>query len=259
MMKSKVVLKKYSPAVEFTDKRRKTCTWLFGKYLCQLWPLSPMCLNYFFYSFFLFCLMVSPSSAQPNIVSISKFSEKSLNSWQQKKFKGETRYTFVVDEAKGWVLKAESAGSASGLFREITVNINETPFLNWSWKAEILPDVGDEKTKSGDDYAARVYVLFKSGYGFWNSKALNYVWNSHYPIGENWPNAFTSSAQLLVLQSGRDHVGKWIAEKRNVQKDIFDCFGIEVTDIEAVALMTDADNSGGRAVAYYGEIFFSRD
>ena len=216
-------------------------------------------LNCLFTVAILFILLSSASSARIKDVPVGKFSKKSLSGWQEKKFAGETQYSFVDDLRKGWVIRAISDGSASGLFKEISVDITETPFLNWSWKVDEKPVVKDEKTKDGDDYAARVYVIFRGSFWFWKTKTLNYVWNSSYPPGESWPNAFAANARMIALQSRKTSHGVWVAEKRNIQKDIIECFGIELTTIDAIAIMTDTDNSDSRAVAYYGDIFFTSE
>lgn len=188
---------------------------------------------------------------------ISLFSAKSLSGWEEKQFAGKTEYSFVRDEQEGWVLKAVSNGSASGLVKQERIDLNKYPYLNWSWKAQVFPKVEDEKTKDGDDYPARIYVIFKTGSWFWNTRALNYVWNSHYPPDEAWPNAFTANAYVMAVESGTKKAGRWVTEKRNIQADIQKCFGIKVDVIEAVAIMTDSDNSADKAVAYYGDIYLS--
>lgn len=216
-----------------------------------------MPLHCYFHILVLFLLVAPPASARQDYVSVGKFSERSLGSWQEKQFAGNTQYSFYDDEQKGWVIRAKSEGSASGMLQEMSVNINQTPYLNWSWRVDRLPEVQDEKTKEGDDYAARVYVIFKTGSWFWNTKALNYVWNSSYPVGETWPNAYTANAQVMALRSKTSPQGAWVAEKRNIRQDILDCFGVEVESIEAIAIMTDTDNSGSSAVAFYGDIFLT--
>ena len=190
-------------------------------------------------------------------IAMSQFNNQDLSSWEEKKFAGKTDYSFIEDESKGWVLKAYSKNSASGIVKKTQLDISKTPYLNWSWKVERLPEVTDEKTKKGDDYGARIYVIFKSGPWFWDTKALNYVWSSHYNVGDTWPNAFTSNACMIVVQSGTDKIGRWIEEKHNVKDDIASCFGITVDVIEAVALMSDSDNSEKEALAYYSDIYFS--
>jgi len=192
-------------------------------------------------------------------IDIGLFSQKALEQWEEKDFAGQTRYRLVEDAPKGWVLEARSDGTASGLVRELEVDLEATPQLNWSWKVGKLPPGGDERTKSGDDYAARVYVLFSVGPWFWDTRALNYVWSADQRLGETWPNAFTDKACMFVVQSGDDAVGRWVEEKHDVREDIFKCYGIRPDTVGAVAVMTDSDNGGGSAIAYYGDIYFSAE
>jgi hypothetical protein len=201
----------------------------------------------------------SPARAGEGLVAIGRFAEKELGGWQEKQFAGQTRYVLVADQEKGWVLKAQSKGTASGLVKQGSIDIDQTPYLNWSWKVTSLPAVADEKTKEGDDYPARIYVIFKTGRWFWTTRAVNYVWNSTYPPGATWPNAFTDNACMIAVQAGKDRSGVWLAEKRNIKQDILNCFGVKVSRIGAVALMTDSDNSADEATAYYGDIFFSSE
>ena len=154
-------------------------------------------------------------------------------------------------------LYAESRASASGLFREIKVDLDRTPYLHWSWRIKGLIDGGDERSKQGDDYPARIYVVFSGGLFFWRTRAINYVWSNREPLGSVWPNAFTSNAQMIAVRSGRTGMGQWLTERRNVKADYRQLFGIEPGEIAAVALMTDTDNTGAIAVAWYGDIWFS--
>lgn len=209
------------------------------------------------YIFIITGLWLSVSHAGQKDIAVSRFSQKNLENWQEKTFAGKTDYSFVEDENKGWVLKADSHGTASGLFREMKVDISTTPYLNWSWKVETLPAVVDEQTREGDDYPARIYVIFKTGPWFWQTKALNYVWSSTYAVGETWSNAYTANACMVVVQSGRDLVGRWVGEKHNVKDDIASCFGIAVDTIDAVAVMSDSDDSKKEALAYYSDISFT--
>lgn len=193
----------------------------------------------------------SPSAFGENLV-IGNFSGGDLTGWTPKVFRGETAYTLVLDGERR-VLKAHSRGAASGLVKEVRLDPGEYPVLRWSWKIEgTIPD-GNERTKAGDDYAARVYVVFPSLL-FWKTKAVNYIWANTLPRGESLPNAFTANAMMVAVESGNGKAGTWVAEERNLYEDYRALFGEEPPDIGAVALMTDTDNTGGEAVAYYGDI-----
>jgi hypothetical protein len=210
----------------------------------------------------LFLLIVFPAphlpAEQATIITVGDFSSGSLQGWEEKEFLGNTKYT-LVDSGSGGVLKATSSGSASGLFLEREIDLRRTPFLNWSWKIENTLGELNEQSKPGDDYPARIYVVKKGGIAFWTTRALNYVWASTSPAGTAWPNAFTDNAMMFAVRSGDAQVGDWVHEKRNIREDYKRLFGKDVETIDAVALMTDTDNAGGRATAWYGDIYFSAE
>lgn len=195
--------------------------------------------------------------ATPATLPIGEFSLGKLNAWQKKSFKGNTGYTLVEHNGQR-VLKAHSRATASGLFRKIRVDLHKTPFLNWSWMIEKSLTGLDEQTRQGDDYAARIYVVVSGGVAFWRTRAINYVWAGDSPQGAQWPNAFAGdNAMMVALRSGQTDTRKWVHEKRNIRADLRLFFGKDIRYIDAVALMTDTDNSQREATAYYGDIFFS--
>lgn len=118
----------------------------------------------------------------------------------------------------------------------------------------------DEQEKSGDDDAARVYVMVSGGLAFWRTRAINYVWASTSPKGRIWPNAFAGDhAVMIALRSADDQTGVWHIEKRNILADLKQQFGEDIQYIDAVAIMADTDNAQGKATAYYGDIYFSKE
>jgi hypothetical protein len=189
-----------------------------------------------------------------------------------KKIPATTRYSIVRD-GDGFVLKAESQASASGLYRPVNLAPTAYPILSWRWKVENVLAKGDERRKEGDDYAARVYVAFqydpdaatlwektrygtyKLLYGEYPPKAvINYIWANRLPKDAAIDNAFTDRAKMIAVRSGPDEIGRWIREERNVYEDYRRLFGQEPPRIAGVAVMTDTDNTGESAVAYYDEI-----
>lgn len=190
---------------------------------------------------------------------IAEFSQGRLDQWAPKVFDGESQYR-LVQVAGRTALQATAKDSASGLFKKIRVDLTRTPFLNWSWRVDRPHPPLDERSKAGDDYAARVYLVVDGGLLFWKTIALNYVWSSAMPPGSHWPNSFAGeNVMLLAVRSSEDALGVWHHEKRNVVEDFKRLFNKEITTIDAVALMTDSDNSGGEATAYYGDIYFSEN
>lgn len=194
--------------------------------------------------------------AAAGVVTVGQFSAGDLAGWEPEEFHGLTTYSLVEMDGRK-VLKAVSRGSASALVKKIEVDPDKGSMLSWSWKIEgILPE-GDGRTKAGDDFAARVYVLFPS-FLFWNTRAINYVWANQLPVGRTWPNAFTGdNVMMMAVNSGNGQAGQWVSHRRDLAADFRRCFGEEPSAIGAIAVMTDSDNTAHQAVAYYGDITLS--
>ncbi|SFO10074.1 Protein of unknown function [Nitrosospira briensis] len=203
------------------------------------------------------CLPV-PSWAGSERVDIAHFSHGDLSGWQPKIFTGITRYALASKNGR-IVLHADSSAAASGLYREVSIELGETPILNWTWQIGDVLKGADERTRAGDDYAARVYVIFSGGITFWRTRALNYVWSNNQPIGADWPNAYTGNARMIAVESGSSRAGQWKSERRDVREDYRRVFGEEPGRVDAVAIMTDTDNTGATATAWYGDIWFSAE
>ncbi|WP_036253535.1 DUF3047 domain-containing protein [Methylobacter sp. BBA5.1] len=205
-------------------------------------------------------LFSSMAAAENNHkLMVGHFSAGSLAQWQSKAFEGQTEYR-LIDLDATTVLQAVSNGSASGLYKPQRIDLHKTPFMNWRWRIENRLGPIDEQEKSGDDYAARVYVVVSGGLAFWRTRAINYVWASTSSKGKIWPNAFAGDhAIMIALRSSDDPTGVWQTEKRNILADLKQQFGEDIQYIDAVALMTDTDNAHGQATAYYGDIYFSTE
>ena len=194
----------------------------------------------------------------PASTIVGNFSAGDLSGWRKKSFKGATDYSLIqVDGRK--VLRAHSVAAGSGLYKKVSIDLKRTPYINWSWRVDELPRDVDETSRNGDDYAARVYVVKSGGLLFWRTRALNYVWSSNQPAGATWPNAYTRNSTMLALERGRHKLGKWVSVKRDVRADLKRYLGRKIDTIDAIAIMTDTDNTGQTAVAYYGDIFFTSE
>jgi hypothetical protein len=199
----------------------------------------------------LFLLLISPPALASDIL-LDDYRQGISKNWKEKSFKGLTLYEVVQEDGQRCI-QATSNASASALYFEIDFDPKEYPFLAWSWKVSNILAKGDELRKEGDDYAARVYVVFPSAL-FWRTKAINYIWANKLPAGQAVPNPFSSNACMIAVQSGTAHVGQWLDEKRNLLEDFRKCFGEDPPKAGAVAIMTDTDNTGEQAVAWYGPI-----
>jgi hypothetical protein len=183
---------------------------------------------------------------------------RGLDAWRQRSFKGETVYQ-VVELDGEMVLEAHAEGTASALYRSMSIDLNKTPYLHWRWRIEkTFGDEIDERTRSGDDYPARIYVVRRGGLAFWRTWAVNYVWSSGQPAGERWPNAYAGdNVQMWALDSGGARAGEWVSHVRDVRADFKAALGMDIDKLDGIALMSDADDTGGSARAWYGEIRFS--
>ena len=186
-----------------------------------------------------------------------------------------TSYSLVKNEGTT-VLRARSESSASGLTRDIRIDPREYPIVRWRWKVENLLAKSDITSKGGDDYPARLYIAFeyepdkvglarraqyfigRALYGDIPIAALNYVWDARAAPGTFADNAYTDFAKMVVVRSGPGRVGAWVEEERNVYEDYRKAFGEEPPMIKGIAVMTDTDDTGESATAYYGDIVFHR-
>lgn len=208
----------------------------------------------------LICLyLISYWSYAEQRVAVGEFSAGRLDNWEAHEFERLTDYRIIEDSPGNRALKAESHASASGLYLKQRIDLEKTPFIHWRWKLiEPLSTQVKERTKAGDDYAARLYVVVDGGLRFWQTKSLNYVWASNLPKLSYWPNAYAGkSVMMLALRAREAQLNTWYSETRNVREDFKHYMGQDFRFIDAVALMTDTDNSQEAATALYGDIYFS--
>jgi len=230
-------------------------------------------------------VMAFPLQASETVVRIGEFSKLAPGAslpppWEPLSFRNidkHTRYRLVTNDNRT-VLAAQSRQSASGLIRKISIDPKNFPYITWRWKVAHVNPKGDVTRRDGDDYPARIYVTFaydpdqvgilgrakfeaaRLVYGEPPPMAiLNYIWANRASQGLFVPSAFTDRSIMIAVQSGPARAGRWVTEKRNVYADYKKAFGKEPTAITSVALMTDTDNTGETAEAWYGDIFFSTE
>jgi len=195
------------------------------------------------------------SASLADELPVSRFATEGLAGWETKVFKGLTDYKLAPENGRN-VLRAHSHGTASGLFKKVNLDPQRFRYLRWSWKVAGIVEKGDEKTKAGDDYAARVYIVFPGRF-FWQTRAINYIWANRLGVGQSIPNAFTGNAMMVAVESGPARAGQWLTEERDILADYRRLFNEEPRKIGAISIMTDTDNTGSEATAWYGEISIS--
>ena len=191
-------------------------------------------------------------------INVFEFTKEEMKSLKVRKVKGKTTYT-VGSNDNGNYLKAEAEGKASGLGKELKINLLKTPFINITWKVEKdLPGI-IENSKKGHDYAARVFVVKKTGTTALSNRAINYVFSSNNPAGNNWPSPYTKKSIDYVLSTTKEHHNQWITVKANVREHFKKLHDLDVSELTGVAIMTDTDNSKLKAISYYQNIYFSSE
>ena len=194
-------------------------------------------------------------------VNVFEFTEKEFITLKVRKVrgaKGETEYSIGSNE-NGQFLRAEAKGTASGLGQKVKINLNKTPFINITWKIEKDLKGIDEKSKKGHDYAARVFVVKKTGLTPLSNKAVNYVFSSNNSVNESWRSPYTKSSIDYVLSTTKDNLNEWVTVKANVKEHFKKLHGLNVEELTGVAIMTDTDQTKIKAITYYQNIFFSSE
>ena len=215
-------------------------------------------MSFMFYRFFLiliFLIICSVSSYAEKIV-VFEFTEEEKKILKVRKVKKTTTYTLGSND-KGNFLKAEAEGVGSGLGKEIKIDLNKTPFINITWKIEKNLSGINEKSKKGHDYAARVFVIKKTGATALSNKAINYVFSSNENVGLYWRSPYTKKSIDYVLSTTLVNDNEWVTVKANVKEDFKKLHDLDVEELNGVAIMTDTDNSKLKAISYYQNIYFS--
>ena len=201
------------------------------------------------------------SSAHAETVKVFEFTEKELSALEIRKVRGadnKTAYTVGSNE-NGTYLKAVADNAASGLGKDIKIDLNKTPFINITWKIEKDLRGIKENTKKGHDYAARVFAIKKTGATPLSNRAINYVFSSNSEVGENRPSPYTKKSIDNVLATTKDNLNEWVTVKANVKEDFKKFHDLDVNELDGLAIMADTDNSKMKSISYFQNIYFSAD
>ena len=215
---------------------------------------------YLLFKIFLICIITFNISFAYE-TKVFNFTETELSSLEVRKVRGagkKTIYTVGSNE-NGNFLKAVADNAASGLGKEIKINLNKTPFINITWKIEKDLAGIKENTKKGHDFAARVFVIKKTGATPLSNRAINYVYSSNNNVGFNSPSPYTKKSIDNVLASTKNNLNEWITVKANVKKDFKNFHNLDVNELDGLAIMSDTDNSKMKSVAYFQNIYFSAE
>tara|TARA_B110000046_G_scaffold183708_1_gene220461 strand:- start:5425 stop:6069 length:645 start_codon:yes stop_codon:yes gene_type:complete len=189
-------------------------------------------------------------------VIVFNFTEEELKSLKVRKVKGETKWSLGLNSS-GSFIRAEAEGVGSGLGKEVEIDLLKTPFINITWKVEKDLSGIDENSKKGHDYAARVFVVKKTGSTALSNRAINYVFSSNSNVNDTWRSPYTKKSIDYVLSTTKEDSNSWVTVKANVREDFMKLHELDVKNLSGVAIMTDTDNSKLKAISYYQNIYFS--
>ena len=212
---------------------------------------------------FLFKLILVTALFQTTLyaedIKVFEFTDKELSELTVRKVRGaDNKTTYSVgSNDNGNYLKAIADNAASGLGKEIKIDLNKTPFINITWKIEKdIPGI-DETAKKGHDFAARVFVIKKTGATALSNRAVNYVFSSNQDVGNNSPSPYTKKSVDNVLATTKTNLNEWVTVKANVKEDFKKFHNLDVNELDGIAIMSDTDNSKQKSITYYQNIYFS--
>ena len=163
-----------------------------------------------------------------------EFTSEEFAKLKKRKVKGETSWELGSNE-NGNYLKAIADNAASGLGKEVKINLNKTPFINITWKIEKDLSGIKENTKKGHDFAARVFAVKKTGATPLSNRAINYVFSSNNDVGLNWPSPYTKKSVDKVLSSTKNSLGEWVTVKSNVKEDFKKFHDLDVNELDGIS------------------------
>ena len=207
----------------------------------------------------IFLFFISLSFANAEVVNVFEFTNSELSKLEVRKVRGADNKTVysVGSNENGNFLKAVADNAASGLGKETKIDLNKTPFINITWKIEKDLRGIKENTKKGHDFAARVFVIKKTGATVLSNRAINYVFSSNNDVGFNSPSPYTKKSIDKVLASTKENLNEWITVKANVKEDFKRFHDLDVNQLDGLAIMVDTDNSKMKAISYFQDIYFS--
>ena len=213
----------------------------------------------FFYIFITSLIFINSSLAEN--INIFKFTEQELSELDVRKVRGADNKTVysVGSNENGNFLKAVADNAASGLGKEVKIDLNKTPFINITWKIEKDLQGINENSKKGHDFAARVFAVKKTGATPLSNRAINYVFSSNSSVGQSWPSPYTKKSIDNVLATTKDNLNVWVTVKANVKEDFKKFHDLDVNELDGLAIMADTDNSKMKSISYFQNIYFSAD
>lgn len=176
--------------------------------------------------------------------------------WSVKEFTGKADVG-LEKVGRLFAVRLSSNRSSFSLHRGMDVDIAEYPYLSWAWRVDRLPPRGDGRRSDTDDQAAQLYVVFP---GFPAPfQIIGYTWDSTAPAGTVFRSSKNPMVKMMVLRSGPAQIGEWIWESRNVMEDFRKLFKEDPTEVMAIALLANSQNTQSSSESRFASLVFSRD
>ena len=209
----------------------------------------------------IFIFFVFTHFALANESKVFDFTNLEFSQLEVRKVRGADNKTVykIGSNEKGNFLKAVADNAASGLGKEVKIDLNKTPFINITWKIEKDLQGINENSKKGHDFAARVFAVKKTGATPLSNRAINYVFSSNSIVGQSWPSPYTKKSIDNVLATTKDNLNVWVTVKANVKEDFKKFHDLDVNELDGLAIMADTDNSKMKSISYFQNIYFSSD
>ncbi len=211
--------------------------------------------------YFIISILLLTNNVYAENIKVFEFTKEELSELEVRKVRradNKTVYSAGSNE-NGNYFRAVAENAASGLGKEIKIDLNKTPFINITWKIEKDLKGIKEDTKKGHDFAARVFAIKKTGATPLSNRAINYVFSSNNEIGKSWPSPYTKKSIDNVISTTKNYMNEWVTVKANVKDDFKKFHDLDIDELDGLAIMSDTDNSKMSAIAYYQNIYFSAE
>ena len=176
--------------------------------------------------------------------------------WSVKVWEGSGQVQ-VLEENRHKVLRLATDQGCISLFRSLRVNLQASPLVSWEWKVLTLPTGAASRQAQRDDHGAALYLIFSSREKPDTTTTIGYIWDNALPVGTMLTRPRDPSVHYVVVRSGKDQLGTWLTEKRNVLADYRRIFGEEPSLLEGMSLVVDSDQTNSQAASLFGPITFN--
>lgn len=204
-------------------------------------------------------LGVGSLSAGEEVIILGKGKTQALAEWDKPVHFGTGNWK-VVDDAENQAIKLRTESSSFALEKSITVDLKQTPYLEWEWKVTVPPAGGDFSSPDTDDQAAQLLVVFPKTF-FERRKVISYIWDPTAPKGTIAAAAgpIYLNVKAIVVESGAGRIGNWLIEKRNVVEDYRALFGEMPERAVAIRMQINSQHTKSVAEVFWRTIRFTSE